>query len=108
MPRVWIGAVNILFEQPRRNIDDVAVVHVPGSFPRQVRNDTVGDVVHLIGLLAVRIAQFPFLHRRGKLLCGHLHSLDFLTQLLNSPFQQIEHFIVQTDRASLPLEPVLE
>jgi hypothetical protein len=56
------GPMNLLLERPTRDIDDVAVVHVPAAFPLQVRNDPVGDVVHVLALTAVRMAQLPFRH----------------------------------------------
>jgi hypothetical protein len=81
-PRVWIGTVNHLLEGPTRDIDDVVVVHVPAAFPRQVRNDPVGDAEHLVGLLAIPLAQLPFLHSRRELLCcHHLQPPDFLLHL---------------------------
>jgi hypothetical protein len=38
----WLS--NLLLEQSRSDIDDVAVVHVSAAFPRQVPNDPVGHI----------------------------------------------------------------
>jgi hypothetical protein len=57
---VWIGSLSLPLERPRRDFDEVAVVHVPAAFLRQVRNDPVGDVVRPVGL-----------ERRRELFCRY-------------------------------------
>jgi hypothetical protein len=45
---VSISPKSLLLEGPQRDIDELAVVYVPAAFPRRVRNDPLGNVVHLV------------------------------------------------------------